>query len=99
MAAAGATQSKSPRIRRLGYALQESARTANGNLCESDNQHIRRLKTFQCLALVLDVGIWSGDKRKVEISESFSQCLVTMIRRGGFLESISHSRYDLIHLQ
>lgn len=29
------------------------------------------------------MGLWSGDKRKMEIAESFAQPPITMMRRGG----------------
>lgn len=32
------------------------------------------------------MGLWSGNKRKMEIAESNSQPLVTMLRRGGFFK-------------
>lgn len=83
MIAAGASLSKNPRLRKLGYAFQEAARAVQSSGFEGDNRNIRKLRPIQALALLLDVGLWSGDRRKVEIAESFSQCLVTMFRRGG----------------
>lgn len=84
MIAAGAALSKSPRVRKLGYAFQEAARAANSTTFEGDNRNVRKLRPMQSLAFVLDIGLWSGDRRKVEIAESFSYCLVTMFRRGNF---------------
>ena len=84
----GGFLSKNPRVRKLGNALQESARAAIGVQFEGDNRHIRSLRPMQALALQQDVGLWSGDRRKVELSESFAQTLVTMFRRGnGFTKS------------
>lgn len=83
MIAAGASVSKFPAVLRLAYAFQEAARAANERLFESDNRNIRSLRPMQGLTLTLDVGIWSGDRRRMEIAESFAQCLVTMMRRGG----------------
>lgn len=36
----------------------------------------------QTYALHIEIGIWSGNRRKTEIAESFSQPLITMLRRG-----------------
>lgn len=83
MIAAGASISNFPAVRRLGYAFQEAARAANERLFESDNRNIRSLRPMQGLTLTLDVGLWSGDRRRMEIAESFAQCIVTMMRRGG----------------
>lgn len=88
MTAAGAALSKNPRIRRLGYAFQEAARTLNSQNFEADNRNVRKLKPYQALVLVLDVGLWSGDRRKVEIAESFAQPLVTMARRGNYFTRV-----------
>jgi hypothetical protein len=49
---------------------------------ERDNTFIRDLRTSQIYALTIDIGIWSGNRRKTEIAESFSQPLITMLRRA-----------------
>ncbi len=49
---------------------------------ENDNSTTRDLRTSQTYALNIDIGIWSGNRRKTEIAESFSQPLVTMLRRA-----------------
>ena len=49
---------------------------------ENDNSTTRDLRTSQTYALNIDVGIWSGNRRKTEIAESFLQPLVTMLRRA-----------------
>ncbi|PYH96515.1 hypothetical protein BO71DRAFT_471399 [Aspergillus ellipticus CBS 707.79] len=67
VAAAGAVRSAIPTIRKLGYALMEVSRL-----------HMS-VKTF---ALVIDMGVWSGNGRRTEIAESFQQPLVTMLRRA-----------------
>lgn len=93
MISAGAALSKSPRVRKLGYAFQEAARAANSTTFEGDNRNIRKLRPMQSLAFVLDIGLWSGDRRKVEIAESFSNCLVTMFRRGNFFARSEDSNH------
>jgi len=51
--------------------------------CENDNQSTRDLGCIQALALGLQIGFWSGDKRRMEIAESFAQPPITMMRRAG----------------
>ncbi|KAE8154449.1 hypothetical protein BDV25DRAFT_172098 [Aspergillus avenaceus] len=50
---------------------------------ENDNSHTRHLRQQQAYALTLQVGLWSGDKRRVEIAESFVQPIITMLRRAS----------------
>ncbi|KAJ5389281.1 uncharacterized protein N7496_000349, partial [Penicillium cataractarum] len=48
----------------------------------------RQLQYIQALALFIHTGLWSGDKRKMEISEAIVGCLIQMLRCGG------HYRYS-----
>src|ERR1700730_17373227 len=48
-----------------------------------DNSTTRELQINQAFALELNIGLWSGNKRKLEITESNSQPWVTMRRRAG----------------
>ncbi|KAF7588822.1 hypothetical protein BBP40_005176 [Aspergillus hancockii] len=73
LAAAGAVLSPMDAIQRLGYALLEIARL------ELSNKQ-------QAYAMTLHIGLWSGDKRRVEIAESFEQPIVTMLRRASHLQ-------------
>ncbi|KAJ5765309.1 hypothetical protein N7520_004868 [Penicillium odoratum] len=82
LAAAGAVRSPVPTIRKLGYALLEIVRMYMPTKYEKDNLATRDLRTSQTYALNIDIGIWSGNRRKTEIAESFSQPLITMLRRG-----------------
>lgn len=80
---AGAVDSRRPEVRRLGMALQEAARLAIAKRFEQDNRMLRDLRTMQAFLLVLNVGLNSGSRRKVEIAESYTLNLITMLRRGG----------------
>ncbi|KAL4892419.1 hypothetical protein BDV59DRAFT_202561 [Aspergillus ambiguus] len=92
VAAAGAVRSSIPTLRKLGYALMEIARLRMSDKYERDNSTTRDLRASQTFALVIDIGMWSGDRRRTEIAESFQQPLVTMLRRGlRFRRSIYHS--------
>ncbi|KAB8269737.1 hypothetical protein BDV30DRAFT_229551 [Aspergillus minisclerotigenes] len=54
---------------------------------ENDNTYTRNLRQQQAYTLTLQIGLWSGDKRRVEIAESFAQPIVTMLRRASHLRS------------
>jgi hypothetical protein len=83
----GAALSHEPKIRSLASILFEPMRAATAALFERDNQNIRSLQPLQTYALMLDIGLWSGDSRQMEISESFAHSLNTMMRRGGQLRA------------
>jgi hypothetical protein len=90
--AAGAVLSTVPVVRNLGFAIQESVRLAIPKIFEADNSRTRDLQTLQAYALELNIGLWSGDRRKMEIAESFAQPVITMLRRAGqFRRSKLHS--------
>ncbi|KAI1616160.1 hypothetical protein EDD36DRAFT_124919 [Exophiala viscosa] len=79
----GASVSRVPEVRKLGFALQESVRMALPVKFESDNRQTRELRLLQAYVLYLNIGLWSGNRRKIEIAESFALPLITMIRRAG----------------
>jgi hypothetical protein len=81
--AAGAVSTPEIPLRKLGFALHEAARVSAAKAFEDDNTAIRDLEYLQTLVLSLEIGMWSGMSRKMEIAESFLQPLVTMLRRGG----------------
>ncbi|KAJ2904877.1 Nicotinate catabolism cluster-specific transcription factor [Zalerion maritima] len=72
-----------PSIWQFGLALQEVVRLALASMFESSNTYTRDLQCLQAFMLTLDVGLWSGFKRKMEIAESFVQPVMTMLRRAG----------------
>lgn len=83
MAAGGAVLSPVLEIQKFGYALQELSRAGLQRLFECDNSQSRTLQPMQLFALLLEIGLWSGDKRLVELSECQALPLVTMLRRSG----------------
>jgi hypothetical protein len=83
MAAAGAILTPDVSLRKLGYALQEVVRNHLPVVFEGNNTTIRDLELLQAFMLHLEIGLWSGNSRKIEIAESFHQPLITMLRRGG----------------
>ncbi|KAK5000649.1 hypothetical protein LTR66_000561, partial [Elasticomyces elasticus] len=90
--AAGAVMTPDTSIRKLGYALQEALRTYIPSRWEEDNSGTRDLQMLQAYGLNLEIGLWSGNSRKIELAESFLQPLVTMLRRGG---KFRHSAYTV----
>ncbi|KAK0747035.1 hypothetical protein B0T18DRAFT_369780 [Schizothecium vesticola] len=91
MAAAGAVLTADPTLTKLGFAIQECVRTALPLLWESDNSLVRSLELSQAHLISLEIALWSGHGRKVEIAESFLQSLITMLRRGGRLRLSGYS--------
>lgn len=81
--AAGAVLTPVRTIRKLGFALQEAVRTSIPRLFESNNAYTRNLEIVSSFMLWLEVSLWSGHKRRIEIAESFRNVLTTMLRRGG----------------
>jgi hypothetical protein len=90
MAAAGAVLTADPTLTKLGYAMQECVRRAIPSLWESDNSLVRNLELTQAFLVNLETGLWSGLSRKVEITESFLQSPLTMMRRGGRFRKSSY---------
>jgi len=81
--AAGAVSTPDVPLRKLGFALHEASRIGQAKAFEADNSAIRDLQHLQNLLLELQIGMWSGISRKMEIAESFLQPLMTMLRRGS----------------
>ncbi|KAK8016531.1 hypothetical protein PG993_014720 [Apiospora rasikravindrae] len=83
LVASGAGFIAVPSIWQFGLALQEVVRTSLSILFESRNAYTRDLQCLQAFMQILDIGLWSGFKRKMEIAESFCQPVMTMLRRAG----------------
>ncbi|KAE9982895.1 hypothetical protein EG328_010442 [Venturia inaequalis] len=81
--AAGAVLTPDNSLRKLGFALQEANRVYLGDRFENDNSLILELQLKQAFLLSLEIGLWSGNSRKIELAESFVQPLHTMLRRNG----------------
>ncbi|KAH8682857.1 hypothetical protein BGZ60DRAFT_398838 [Tricladium varicosporioides] len=83
MAAFGAILTPDRSLRKLGFAIQEVVRNHLPSVFEGNNTTIRDLQLLQAYMVHLEIGLWSGNSRKIEISESFQQPLLTMLRRRG----------------
>ena len=78
IAAAGAALTNIRSVHKLGFALQDAVRTTIPGRCEESNVITRELWLLQAFMTELEVGIWSGIKRKMEIAESHSQTVFTV---------------------
>ena len=76
--AAGSTLICVPAIWKMGYALQEVVRHSVADYWEQDNRNVRNLQPLQAFMIGLDIGLWSGFRRNMEIAESFAQPIVVV---------------------
>ena len=77
-AACGATLAPMPALRKFGFALQEAIRyTVLANV-EADNSNVSSFGVAQVFILTQDMGVWSANKRKMEIAESTMQIPTTV---------------------
>lgn len=90
MAAYGAVLTPDRSLRKLGFALQKVVRNHLPSVFEDNNTTICDLQLHQAYLLQLEIGLWSGNSRKMEISESFQQPLLTMVRRRGYFKRSGH---------
>ncbi|KAF5967716.1 hypothetical protein FBULB1_11096 [Fusarium bulbicola] len=85
--AAGAVIVPERRIQVTGLVMHEILRRAMGQLYESDNSTTRDLQALQAYLRALEVGAWSGLKRKTETACSFMQPGYTMLFQAGAFSS------------
>ncbi|GFP52576.1 transcription factor 1 [Trichoderma asperellum] len=78
--AAGAVLMPTPTLRKFGFAIQEAVRITIPARFEDNNTAIQNLSLVQALILGQDVGLWSGNRRKMEIAECHLVIPVTMMR-------------------
>jgi hypothetical protein len=95
LAAAGAVLAPDLALRKLGYAMHEVLRIQLTAALEEDNTAARNLEMHQAYFLYLDIGLWSGNSRKIEIAESIQKLLITMMRRGGWFYQSSYPSIPL----
>ena len=94
MVASGARHIALPQVWKMGLTFQEVVRLAIAELLESDNTQTRQLQPIQAFILALDIGVWSGFRRKTEIAISFLQPPVTMLswanafRKFGYVDFV-----------
>ncbi|KAL1895866.1 hypothetical protein Sste5346_004963, partial [Sporothrix stenoceras] len=81
--AAGAVAIPVHRIQMMGLVIHEVLRLSTTELFEQDNSTTRDLQAMQAFIRALEIGAWSGVKRKTEIACSFIQPIFTMLRQSG----------------
>ncbi|KAK9781018.1 hypothetical protein SCARD494_14270 [Seiridium cardinale] len=88
VAAAGAVLTPVATLRKFGFAIQEAMRICVPGRFEENNNRTQNLGLVQTLVLVQDIGLWSGNRRKMEIAECHLLVPITMLRyRGKFQRS------------
>ncbi|KAL3471069.1 hypothetical protein BJX99DRAFT_33097 [Aspergillus californicus] len=92
LVAAGCVCCGIPSINKTGVLLLEIVRVSLTQLVESDNSVLRDLQFFQASMMWLDIGIFCGYKRKMQIAESHLQPLCTALRRGGAFDRSFYSQ-------
>ncbi|KAM0481349.1 hypothetical protein ACHAPX_003453 [Trichoderma viride] len=84
--AAGAVLMPAPTLRKFGFAIQEAVRITIPARFEENNTAIQNLSLVQSLILGQDIGLWSGNRRKMEIAECHLVIPVTMMRYRRFFQ-------------
>ncbi|KAJ3528052.1 hypothetical protein NM208_g10393 [Fusarium decemcellulare] len=79
----GTTFADSKVLHSLGFSLHEVVRVSLPKMFEQANSLTRNLGALQAFVLDIEMGLWSGLKRKMEIAESQRQMPYTMLRRSG----------------
>ncbi|KAL4748571.1 hypothetical protein BDW72DRAFT_205537 [Aspergillus terricola var. indicus] len=97
LVAAGCVCSAIPSVGKAGVLLLEIVRVSLAHLVESDNSVLRDVQYFQASMMWLDIGIFCGYKRKMQIAESHLQPLCTALRRAGAFDRSLYSRTQLVH--
>ncbi|KAF5661538.1 putative transcription factor Pig1p [Fusarium heterosporum] len=90
-AAAGAVLTPIPTLRKFGYALQEAIRIVIPRRFEENNESILNLGMIQAIVIGQDIGLWSGNRRKMEIAECHVNIPTTMMRYRGKFQRSSYS--------
>lgn len=92
-AAHGGAMTPIPTLRRFGMAVMEAVQITIRSRFEENNSAIRNFGLMQSLILLQDLGLWSGNRRRMEIAESHLVIPVTMMRyRGRF----QRAKYPMI---
>ncbi|KAJ5481159.1 hypothetical protein N7539_007053 [Penicillium diatomitis] len=91
LVAAGCVCCGMPSINKTGIVLQEITRVSLAQLVEEDNSVLRDLQYLQASMIWLDIGVFCGYTRKMQIAESYLQPLVTALRRGAAFDRSTYT--------
>ncbi|CAK7234543.1 hypothetical protein SCUCBS95973_008971 [Sporothrix curviconia] len=89
--ATGATKTNIKALHKLGFGIQAALRTIIPQRCEGANANTRKLWLLQSFMSELQIGMWSGIKRKMELAESHISIIFTMLRRAGRFQDTKRS--------
>ncbi|KAL2783291.1 hypothetical protein BJX66DRAFT_318810 [Aspergillus keveii] len=85
LVAFGASLTHVEMVQKLGHAMADILRSAVIEQWRRDNSLSRDLQLLQALHIITSLGSYSGDRCKMEIAESTSQPLITVLRRARWL--------------
>ncbi|KAI1263054.1 hypothetical protein F5Y18DRAFT_395944 [Xylariaceae sp. FL1019] len=94
-AASGAILTPIPALRKFGVALQEAIRLAIPERFEEKNKTITDPSLVQAVIIGQDIGLWSGNRRQMEIAESFGLLPINMMRYRGRFQHSSYPRIEV----
>ncbi|KAK1988717.1 hypothetical protein LZ30DRAFT_744861 [Colletotrichum cereale] len=92
---AGAVLTPVQTLRKFGFALQEAVRVTIPSRFEDANTTIKNLGLVQTLILGQDIGLWSGNRRKMEIAECHLLIPITMMRYRGKFQRASYPTIEV----
>ncbi|KAM3065589.1 hypothetical protein ACMFMF_010811 [Clarireedia jacksonii] len=87
----GALRSSSPAAQRLGLSLHEVLGNQLRKIIGRSESSSRQLQYLQAYALVNDFGLWSGNKRKIELASGGNGNLLSILRGTGCYRRSSYS--------
>lgn len=67
-----------PKVRKLGYVLQENVMKALFDAFGREDRGVRDLQDMQAFALWMETGLWCGFNRRMEIADAFASLLPTV---------------------
>ncbi|KAI0164840.1 hypothetical protein GGR57DRAFT_450697, partial [Xylariaceae sp. FL1272] len=94
-AASGAILTPIPALRKFGVALQEAIRLAIPERFEEKNKTITDPSLVQAVIIGQDIGLWSGNRRHMEIAECFMLIPINMMRYRGRFQHSSYPRIEV----
>ena len=92
--AAGSSLFGAPNVRNMGLALHEIVRMALTQSLSSDHRLVRNLQIHQAYLIWVEIGLWSGFRRKMEMGEGFANTLPTVRALPSlFVRSVIYSLF------
>lgn len=96
---AGSTLFAAPNTWKMGLALQEIVKLAICDAVDHDNRLVRNVQAVQTFLLWIEIGLWSGFRRKMEIGEGFASTVPTVSILTHLSRQIRIRHADLILLE